>query len=109
VRRADVALLALLSLLALFACKTEETPPGDDDDEKLPTKDDPNERDGSIDGAVLVPSDSSSSDAVTNDACPGTQLACGAAGCVDTMTNPEHCGGCNKSCEGGTCSAATCQ
>jgi hypothetical protein len=60
VRRADVVLLALLSL---FACKTEETPPGDDDNEKLPTKDDPNARDGSIDGAVLVPSDSGANDA----------------------------------------------
>lgn len=58
-RRADIVLLALLSL---FACKSEEAPPGDDDG-TLPTKEDPNARDGSIDGAVLIPSDSGAVDA----------------------------------------------
>ena len=96
-------------LFALHACKSEEAPPGDDDG-TLPTTDDPNARDGSVDGAVLVPLDAGPGlgDAtVQSDACPNNEIICG-AGCVNTLTNAEHCGGCNKSCEGGTCSGGSC-
>jgi hypothetical protein len=106
VRRADVVLFCVLSL---FACESETTPPGDDDG-TLPTTDDPNARDGAADGAVLVPLDAGPGlgDAVVaSDACPNNEIVCG-SGCVNTLTNPMHCGGCNKSCEGGTCSGGSC-
>jgi hypothetical protein len=108
VRRAEVV-FAVVCLFVLHACK-EETTPGDDEGE-LPTTEDPNARDASKDGAVLVPLDAGPGlgDAVVaSDACPANQIVCGAAGCVDTLTNAEHCGGCNKSCEGGTCSGGSC-
>lgn len=109
-RRADVLLLGVFSFCALYACESEKAPPGDDDGE-LPTTQDPNARDGAVDGAVLVPLDSGPGlgDAIApNDACPGNQIVCGAAGCVDTLTNAMHCGGCNKPCDSGTCSGGSC-
>ena len=63
-RRADFVLVGLLSL---FACKSEEKPPGDDNGEQLPTKNDPNAKDASKDGAVLVPSDSGGGDTGAGD------------------------------------------
>jgi hypothetical protein len=109
VRRADVLLLGLSLFVLLHACKSEETPPGDDDG-TLPTTDDPNAKDASKDGAVLVPLDSGPGlgDAiVASDACPNNEIVCG-GGCVNTLTNAMHCGGCNKDCEGGTCSGGSC-
>lgn len=93
----------------VYACKSEEAPPGDDDGQ-LPTTDDPNVKDGGGDGAVLAPLNSGPGlgDAVVpSDACPGNQIVCG-SGCVDTLTNASHCGGCNKPCESGTCSGGSC-
>lgn len=106
-RRAE---LVLACLFALHACTSGEAPPGDDEG-TLPTTDDPNAKDGSSDGGVLVPLDAGPGlgDAVVpSDACPGNQIVCGAAGCVDTLTNPMHCGGCTKTCDSGTCSGGSC-
>lgn len=109
-RRADVFVaVCVSSLFALYACESEETSPGDDDG-NLPTTNDPNARDGAVDGAVLVPLDSGpglGDVVVANDACPANQIVC-ASGCVDTLTNAMHCGGCNKPCDSGTCSGGSC-
>lgn len=101
-------MFAVLALLV--ACKSEEAPPSDDDG-TLQTKDDPNAKDATSDGAVLVPLDAGpglGDVVVPSDACPGGQLACGAAGCVDTTKDPNHCGGCDKPCDSGTCSGGSC-
>jgi hypothetical protein len=37
-------------------------------------------------------------DAVVTDACPPDRVTCGSA-CVDTRTDPRHCGGCGVNCE----------
>jgi len=52
----------------------------------------------------------SGADAATNDepppgGCAG--MVCGTA-CVDTTSDPENCGACGRSCNGGTCSASLC-
>lgn len=39
--------------------------------------------------------------------CGGTKQFCGS--CVDTNTDPKHCGRCNHSCLGGTCLLGKCQ
>ena len=39
--------------------------------------------------------------------CPKGQQQCGAK-CVDTTTDPQHCGSCGSTCEGGTCCSSTC-
>jgi hypothetical protein len=110
-RRADLFVVALscLSLSVLHACESEDAAPGDDDGE-LPTKEDTNARDGAVDGAVLVPLDSGPGlgDAVAqSDACPNNEIVCG-SGCVNTLTNAMHCGGCNKPCDSGMCSGGSC-
>ena len=54
--------------------------------------------------------DSATDASSTGDAsvCQSDQVACSGA-CVDTKTDPRHCGGCTKSCGAGeTCVASTC-
>jgi len=47
-------------------------------------------------------------DSGTGQACSGTQLACGGQ-CVETVSNPAHCGGCNQPCgELEVCDAGVC-
>jgi Stigma-specific protein, Stig1 len=45
-------------------------------------------------------------DAVANK-CAAPEVSCGGM-CVDTRTAPQHCGRCDRSCGGGTCSAGVC-
>jgi hypothetical protein len=40
--------------------------------------------------------------------CGGSQTACGNA-CIDTATDPAHCGSCNHDCLGGGCELGVCQ
>lgn len=41
-------------------------------------------------------------------ACPSSEALCGAR-CVDTATDPRHCGACGHGCQGGACAASRCQ
>ena len=54
------------------------------------------------------PPDGGDAGTVQPDACPATTIVCG-AGCVDTSTDPLHCGSCDHACSATeTCAASQC-
>ncbi len=85
-----------------------DAPPGDG-----PHVDGP-ANDGTIGDAPLTDgtvADTNMSDTSMRDSgvgCEGGQTTCNSA-CVDTISNPLHCGGCNHDCLGGSCTGSVCQ
>jgi hypothetical protein len=68
---------------------------------------------GSLDGQNVQPVAwldlvTSSTESIALQACSDTQTACGSK-CVDTSSDPNNCGDCGNSCNGGACVAGSCQ
>ncbi len=52
--------------------------------------------------------ETSSTESIALQACTSSETACGAK-CVDTTSDPNNCGSCGNSCNGGFCNAGSCQ
>ena len=57
------------------------------------------------DGSTGPSQDAATSDEPPSQGCTG--MMCGTA-CVDTKSDPQNCGACGRSCNGGSCSASLC-
>ncbi|HEY1956272.1 MAG TPA: hypothetical protein VGH28_11685 [Polyangiaceae bacterium] len=52
--------------------------------------------------------ETTSTETMSFQACTSTQTSCGAK-CVDTKSDPDNCGSCGNSCNGGSCLEGSCQ
>ncbi len=86
------------------------------------TQTDTNANDGTTGDALLTDgtttdtsTDTTTADTATDTFTPDTSVGCEAgqttcnSACVDTSSNPLHCGGCNHDCLGGACTGSACQ
>jgi hypothetical protein len=64
--------------------------------------------DQTIDSRAWLDLATTSTESIALHACTSSQTSCGAK-CVDTGTDPDNCGSCGNSCNGGSCESGSCQ